>query len=1264
MSYTRVFNDFKRRLLNGEVPSSFNCSAYLMNSNYENITENLQYLRSIHDFAEISANSLNYSPVYGITGDALAAGKIIKNDYYREKTYDKDSDFTSDPVFVTSANSAEYMQYAATTTKRIEVMQDYINTYGGFFLVAKVDEFNKMCSLIEDNNCERYAVVLADDIENIIVSDALFNKTRQHPFRGVFDGNGFALQIEKMFVNGRTCGVFGYIADEGIVRNLIIQPAKKEGVSAIDIYSTSKISLDTIKTGQGDVRFGVLAGVNEGYCERVVVSANLAFNGRWRPNIYFTHNKYVDDSMDTVSLYCPEWESAPSYNVSDVTAISSYTNVCFPTQLCLNSEANLIPYVGYFGEAAFSHAVNQANKLKKPLYEYPMSGKFGIDDFTGYNTTNFCCDIEILYDHSCTAYNKAEGTNGNTYSPLHVQGNVMQNGTFRLGQNHRAAYLIGGVFGLNNGFTDTVHYSGTMDFHNCTVALIGGIAGRQARGMLKSSVGCVQISTTSGAFADTITINLPAKSYLTRRTNATIPFSAIVTNTSMTGEAEIIAPNENNYTNAYCSITTANNSPSRRFLPQYQLKSSYIGQLSASASDGGKSDYRFDACKIAEVSAITASQALYMPETVVVNSTAFPGNTATLKACSFSFADAFVRIDDISKNPQTATIVTQDTNVYKHVNGKTTEDIQLVKNTSTLFVNLSGTAGNPASSIYCTVSIPLSATTINNYASTSINDDNRVKSEEYSAINITMPPLFHVGGYCGEYVMTDSYLRNVKTEANGYSVQLFDNDLVDVGGFAYLSDKAQVVDNDTKSRQYGDYNTIAGFAACVSLDTMNKSDCDTISGYLYTSATQRHYKSCYDVNFNAYNKSWTYTNSNLSSVFSSPAMFVKYFYYTSDMMPAVIMAASHGHSHSEGDTYEPNFGITWLDQLFYGTGITANASEGEDDQSYYAYWMKDDEWTDKYINTYAQAGYSENTARAQAQNTLYDHRANLISTCFKFNNAYEHHTVTAYVPRQQIPNNINTPYQYVNGRAGYNAANYNAASARTSAYSFRTTNDFYLPTTASVNFYPAVDYTDVVSGVAEVQGKRPAGFKQSYIFTYSSTPVLNSLPPIKLNMTYTTAYSLENMAGRIPPSEVPSFLANEHTKKCYTVTSDSYNTIYANNTYIPTNLTFSADDAQPITSNRLVYGFIPSTADIVKCLDMDPLAHLYCSGVSADDLQYLLIVDEDLHPILDIKLDVNSVENQGYAIEFDKVGYHTDNGVGVSYTYSGGLAINIENGNS
>lgn len=1269
MSYTRVFNDFKRRLLNGEVEPSFNCSAYLMNSGYEQIYDNLQYMRSISDFETINYNALHTSPVYGITGSALATGQIIQNDYYREKTYDEESDFTSDPIFVTSANSASYMSYAAgTNLHRRAIMQDYINTFGGFFLVGKIDEFNKMCSTIEENDCERYAVVLADDIENVIVNNALFNKTRQHPFRGVFDGNGFALQIQKMFVNNRTCGVFGYIADEGVVRNLLIQPVKAEGVSAIDIYSTSKISLDTIKLGQGDVRFGVLAGVNEGMCEKVVVSANLSFNGRWRPNIYFTHNKYVDDSTSEVSLYSPEWQSAPSYNVADVTAISSYTNLCFPTQLCINSEANLIPYVGYFGEAAFAHAVEQAEFLEKPLYEYPMSGVVGIDDFKkSYTNTTFCRDIEILYDQHCKAFNDAAGNNEDTYSPIHTQGHIMQRGTFRLGPNHRAAYLIGGVFGLNNGTLRRVGYDGTMQFNNCTVALIGGIAGRQARGTSYDTIGTVNISTTSGAFADKVTIKLPEKTYKYQYLDYTLLSAVVPVSTTIPGNATFYSQDGSTTQTYTCSISSTNQA-GKKFLPMFQYESSYVGELSASASNNGQSDNSFHACKILSVSSIVLDQ-LQLTDDISVNCAAFPDGAASLKPYGFSIADGYLRIDNVDGTPQTGYVVTQDKNTYQNIPGKTDDDVTLIKSTSRVFVNLSGSIGTPASSVYCTVTAALSSTSLDMYKVSAVSNDNSVsKSGEFSASNIILPPLFHIGGYCGEYVVTDRYLRADKHETQNkpepytyYKTQLL-YDMTDVGGFAYLDANAVVGDTETLARQYGTYNSIAGFAANISIDTMNKSDCDTISAYPYTSATSLHYKYFNDVNFDA----GRFFGSKLASVFSSPCVFAKYINYVPDMMPAVVMAASHGHSHSKGDTYEPNFGITWLDQLFYGTGPTAPGHEGEDDQSNVAYWMKDGEWADRYINTISQAGYSEAVSHATEQNSAYDNRDSLLNIFFKFNNAHRAVTLTAYETKQHVLDSINAAYQYPNGRAGYNESMYISASTRASSYSFdyKAESNYYNTVTGNARLLPGVEPSDVKSELLPgVTGIQPSTHLQSYIFSYSSTPVLNgALPPVKLNLTYTTAYSLTDMSLSTAPNEVTARLAEEQTRKCYMITSDSFSTIYESNT-TPPGFTFKADDNMPITSNRLVYGFIPSTADIVKCLDADPLAHLYCSGVSANDLQYVLVVDEANRPIFDIKLDVESVENQGYSVAFDRAGHHYINGIGLSYVYDGGMGINIKTGN-
>ena len=84
----------------------------------------------------------------------------------------------------------------------------------------------------------------------------------------------------------------------------------------------------------------------------------------------------------------------------------------------------------------------------------------------------------------------------------------------------------------------------------------------------------------------------------------------------------------------------------------------------------------------------------------------------------------------------------------------------------------------------------------------------------------------------------------------------------------------------------------------------------------------------------------------------------------------------------------------------------------------------------------------------------------------------------------------------------------------------------------------------------------------------------------------------------------------------------------------------------------------PGSADILSCLDQDVARHLYCSGISADDTQYMLVVDAEKRPIFDVKLDVTAADNDGYIVDFEKIQTMTQ----VETGDISGLAINIVNG--
>ena len=103
-------------------------------------------------------------------------------------------------------------------------------------------------------------------------------------------------------------------------------------------------------------------------------------------------------------------------------------------------------------------------------------------------------------------------------------------------------------------------------------------------------------------------------------------------------------------------------------------------------------------------------------------------------------------------------------------------------------------------------------------------------------------------------------------------------------------------------------------------------------------------------------------------------------------------------------------------------------------------------------------------------------------------------------------------------------------------------------------------------------------------------------------------------------------------------------------------------DKNVVSSNALIYSYVPNSAAIVNLLNNINRDSVVCTGLKADDLQYALIVDENQCPVMDIRLDSNGAENEGYNIQFNRVGKVTkssSNPPTYEFTYSGGSLINI-----
>lgn len=263
-------------------------------------------MRTIDDYAALDSAALHYDETsQSIVGTALATGQVIQNHYYHAS-----EDETDEPIFVSTANSATYIKalnIPITKLWRVNQVKSYIEEYGGFFMPKKLEELRRTAEIVNSVGCDRCAIVLAGEISNVSANGAMFGISREHPFRGVFDGNGYQMHINHLYLSQRVNGLFGYVAEEGVIRNLTLtQKVDSTGTSPVEIDSNQYISIDTIKMGLGDVTFGLLAGVNNGFCENVAVSADLKFSGRLRPNVYFTYNKTVDDEA-LASLYSDAW---------------------------------------------------------------------------------------------------------------------------------------------------------------------------------------------------------------------------------------------------------------------------------------------------------------------------------------------------------------------------------------------------------------------------------------------------------------------------------------------------------------------------------------------------------------------------------------------------------------------------------------------------------------------------------------------------------------------------------------------------------------------------------------------------------------------------------------------------------------------------------------------------------------------------------------------------------------------------------------------
>lgn len=931
MSISRVFNDFKRKFIAGEVPPSFDCTAYLMNSNYEKIYDQIQYMRTMDDFYTMNPNALYYENG-ALCGNALASGSYIENTYYKlTENTEEDQDATQ-LIIVDNSNIESYRNLLYKSEQEGPgKYKEYIEKYGQFFLVGNSNEFAKLVKVCKEQELEYFAVVLYDDIEFIDIIDSCFGSTQEHPFRGLFDGNGYALCIRSISVNKRASGIFGYISENAIVKNFKILNAFirdkalliDDNVLTVTVNeSTNLISLNSIKRGAGDVNIGILAGVNNGTIENVVMSAKVVYANMIRPDVYFVQNKTDQNGGNKKLISQDILDAKIDNNFTATTALSSYKNFCYPTPLCLNSEANLIPYVGYFNEGCFNSrtrdidfsSTGTSNQFQPPLYRTYTSGGKLIDDYT--SDFNYMGDIFTLYDSTHTSHHylpadkflfgSTDAETVNDVSKLHAM-------SFRLGPNNKAAFLIGGLVGKNNGDMTNVSTVNTLTFKENTVALIGGIAGRGARGKLKNVNARTSFFGSSGMYEDYLTIE---DNTATEPEYSSTIYLTNIENHYYSGSLNWIDNQGNPITYKNVNYNLANMEEEYSVLNarlHMQPYGYFYVNTSAQPSNYSKfSGYTYDTLNVnIEPTTIQIPTISYYfgdaPQELQLHD-------VTVTVTNISITDGYYRVS--ASNSKVITDIAeysaaklQEEDVPTPILPVTSFNIAAEEPYLTVTYssnNMPGMFGSftlPVSALYTPVKLD----------ETSLTKLSKQKFAQTSdTMDVKLSPVYNIGGMFGEYVYSD-----------GQSI-------TDSTVFACVKN-FQPEKHDDELYHYKNVNKVASFACNCIFDSANKSNenayefsraasADTVlQNNLKCSAIQV----TVDMN-DIWHRNNTFTDmycEDLKNTGGDTIQYVHYLQCYNMISPALIGTNYCDQEHVEGKNYPVNLGILYEDQIFFKYGL-------------------------------------------------------------------------------------------------------------------------------------------------------------------------------------------------------------------------------------------------------------------------------------------------------------------------------------------------------
>ena len=503
-----IFNEFKKRFLNGEVENNGTKwffqpvkKDFIENLSGENIKpEQFKTKQSIETY--LNQNNDDYS-------------KNIAELYKIEYAYSKlvEVKYSNKPAYITQDNFSDFIKNNSNERDLAGIFfnNGIFSNYGGFYYIKTKEELKWCANRVNgdnddgergDNFNNHIAIVLGDDIgeENAKTKiDFVIGRYPDRPFEGLLFGNGYVFQNLIFNVSQDVGGIVGYLGHFGRIYGVNI-------FGDMEVECTKKINLTHIKNQGTDVYFGAICACNKGLIEECRYSSTskktqnyipkVLFKG-FVPQVYMVQNKTENQNEPVVS---------------------SKDNEFYPNYFCINSPGNIIPYVGYFNEGVIAvtsgsettknfwlDEVNDKNTDwngtilvgdrgdKPPIAGIPASAYgYGNEFIMDYNNTletakslGYASVFDDHFGYNCL--DKDNTSLRNTHQICHTRTCNWVNQPVKLHQFARAAYYISPFCGWNKGTIQNCESKAKAVFEGTFVGFCGGLVGKSAGGKI---VGC------------------------------------------------------------------------------------------------------------------------------------------------------------------------------------------------------------------------------------------------------------------------------------------------------------------------------------------------------------------------------------------------------------------------------------------------------------------------------------------------------------------------------------------------------------------------------------------------------------------------------------------------------------------------------------------------------------------------------------------------------------------------------------------------------